>query len=470
MSNSSSNSSSSRSTLIALEQMKTHMVRHRDVKTVNIVLTPSGHIRMIDFSFATRLKASRVIDVDFQADPNAMSGSFRINDPDYTSTEQVRTPPYMSPDVHLGRFYSFEADLHALGVTLYNMLTGRLPFGEGVQSHDEIFEAALCEQLTFRSSDPVSPEARDLLSCLLRRDSKRPVQLEDILCHPCCWDKVRSQTASCRWKPHFTPFPKDMTVCTVTEGAECFPDSYPDFTYVSPELLSLRSRGKGGIWKKNGAFFTGNYSQTFETPPSASPVWSVPASKIDSEALAPSPPPNILLPPLPTPRTADLSLKIISCSGPTQLHSPDAGSVLPPLSIRQKLAQRAPPPAKLRPIRGHITRMPEVTITPADLEDEVQESESNSSHLRLPFVEVGPMIKLSAPPKRAKRAQKENAGLDVVTNIPSQAPQSQTQIELATVAPKPTLAPKPIVIPKLTLAPEHTLVPTPLISPKPTVA
>lgn len=255
-------------------------------------------------------------------------------------------------------------------------------------------------------------------------------------------------------------------MCTVTEGAPCSPDPYPDFTYISPEFLALRSREKS-IWKKLGALFSGpgDRSPTPATPP-ASPVQSVHTPNFSSDA--PSPPPNIPLPPLPNREAVDpMILAMLSRPGPVQLHSPGAGGVLPPLIIRQKLVQRAPPPAVPRPIRGDMTKMPDVTITPPDSEDEVQEMDSRGSPLRPPFTEVfdqhllspmdadrptfnpvkvGPRIKLSAPPKRVKRAQKENAVADGPTDSPSQAPQPQVQVgpKLAVVLDS-TVASKPVV-------------------------
>ncbi|KAG6898248.1 hypothetical protein C0992_002262 [Termitomyces sp. T32_za158] len=378
----------------------------------------------------------------------------------------------MSPDVHLGRPYSFEADLHSLGVTLYSMLTGRLPFGDGAQSRDEILEAVLCQQLTFQPEDAVSSEARDLLSQLLRRDSKKPALLEDIMCHPWFysirWDQIRAQTSSPRWKPHLNPHPKNTSVCTITEGVPCSPDPFPDFTYFSPEFIALRSREKS-IWKKMGAFFSGagDQSPTPATPP-GSPVQSLPTPDISPEVSVPSSPPNLNLPPLPIRKTADpMLLALLSSPGPTQLHSPGAGGVLPPLIIRQQLARRAPTTAKARNIDESLTRTPQLTITPPDSEDEIQEVESCASPLRPPFTEVfdqqllspmdaerptfnpvkvGPRIKLSAPPKRPKRAQKENATVDSSTVTPPRAPQIRPQVgPEITVALHPAVTSKPVV-------------------------
>ncbi|KAG6874038.1 hypothetical protein C0995_006895 [Termitomyces sp. Mi166 len=490
--------------LVALEDMKAKKVLHRDIKPANIVFTPQGHIRLIDFGFATPLKASPITDFEFNVDPNACSGSFKIHDPDFTSAERVGTPAYMSADQHIGRPYSYEADLHSLGVTIYQMLTGRLPFGEGAKSRDEMFEAVLCQHLTFRPEDRISSEARDLLSRLLERDSKRPAQLDDVLKHPWFtgvrWDHVRAQTTSPSWKPHLSPLPKTTTsLCVVNEGTPCLPDPYSNFNYVSPHFASLRARGEGGIFKRFSKLFYRDQSppptavppstsspdpsaSPSEVPTEALPLLSRPASSITVVSSAssdvssktnppPTPPPSIPLPPLPTvaPESSPFS------SQPPSIHSPAARGDLPSLHVRQQLAKRAPAPLKARPIRADMTLMPQVTITPADNEIDVEEIPTDApSVLRVPLGDItnqrllspsdaerpafnpvlkpGPRIKLSAPPKRAKRAQKENA-CPALQLSPSSVPQAQQKTKVARTPPTavfmlpPKSVPLPLVLP-----------------------
>ncbi|KAG6918028.1 hypothetical protein DXG01_016880 [Tephrocybe rancida] len=455
--------------LIAIEELQAHHVLHRDIKLSNIGLTPDGHVQLLDFGYATTLQPS---ELEFAVEPSAASGSFSLPDPDYTSTERVGTLPYMSADQHLGRPYSWEADLHALGVTLFRMLTGRFPFGDGVDTPEGMLEAVVCEQIIFQADDKVSAEARDLLGLLLRRDSKRPALLSEALAHPFFdgvqWDRIRARKASPPWKPFIGPLPKKVTEGLVISGSPCSPDIYPDFTYISSDLKAQRAHASSGIlWSIASMFKKPDSPPVASTqPPSPTTrlVFSTPPPKLSSPP--PSAPPSLPLPPLPTARRTS--------SPPTSM-SLTCGPL--PRTVRAGLQQRRPSP-KSRPIRADISRMPGLIVTPA--EDEVgAEVDAVSPALRAPLLDLtnqqrllspedaerpswnpvvssAPRIKLAPPPKR-RRAQKENedpqapatkmrsnAKPRALSTTPKNAP---APVRVSKVKP-PAVVPKPQTQPK----------------------
>jgi serine/threonine-protein kinase len=90
----------------ALSFAHKNKVIHRDLKPSNIMLTIDGKVKVLDFGIARELK-------------DTIS---RISGKDTSGTLV-----YMSPEQHLGS-YDERSDIYSLGVTMYEMLTGEVPF------------------------------------------------------------------------------------------------------------------------------------------------------------------------------------------------------------------------------------------------------------------------------------------------------------------------------------------------------
>lgn len=111
-------------------------VIHRDLKLSNILLDDDGHAYLTDFGLA-----------------KLMTG-----DADVTATGNiVGTPAYMSPEQLRGESLDYRSDVYSLGIILYQMLTGRLPFTGG-QDSDVI--ALIYQQLEKAPDRPsqINPE------------------------------------------------------------------------------------------------------------------------------------------------------------------------------------------------------------------------------------------------------------------------------------------------------------------------
>ena len=89
-------------------------VVHRDIKPGNIIVAPSGQVKVLDFGLARRFKLS-------ETGPLGADGSTIIGRP-------LGTANYMAPERILQMPVDPRSDLFSLGVVIYEMATGRLPF------------------------------------------------------------------------------------------------------------------------------------------------------------------------------------------------------------------------------------------------------------------------------------------------------------------------------------------------------
>jgi len=138
--------------LKALDYIHSNGVVHRDLKPENIMVDDDDHIKLIDFGIAGDTAARRLTYANF--------------------TTMLGTPDYIAPEQVKGKRGDGRTDIYSMGVILYEMLTGKVPF-TGPTPMAAMNDRLLNHPMPPRVADPsVSPQLQEILYRALERDPK----------------------------------------------------------------------------------------------------------------------------------------------------------------------------------------------------------------------------------------------------------------------------------------------------------
>jgi eukaryotic-like serine/threonine-protein kinase len=113
----------------AVSHAHAHLIVHRDLKPSNLLVTAAGEVKLLDFGIA------KLID----------------SDASHASLQRVFTPEYAAPEQVRGDVMTTSVDVYALGLLLYELLTGRRPY-KVANSTPAAYERAILDQEPTRPS------------------------------------------------------------------------------------------------------------------------------------------------------------------------------------------------------------------------------------------------------------------------------------------------------------------------------
>jgi serine/threonine protein kinase len=135
-------------------------VIHRDLKPSNIMIDKAGNVRIMDFGIARSLRTKGITGAGVM----------------------IGTPEYMSPEQVEGKEVDQRSDIYSLGIILYEMVTGRVPF-----DGDTPFTVGV----KHKSEEPQDPKALNtqitddlssiILKCLEKEKTKRPQSVDELI-------------------------------------------------------------------------------------------------------------------------------------------------------------------------------------------------------------------------------------------------------------------------------------------------
>ncbi|XP_069786993.1 RAC-gamma serine/threonine-protein kinase isoform X2 [Narcine bancroftii] len=216
----------------ALDYLHSEKIVYRDLKLENLMLDKDGHIKITDFGLCKE-------GITDAATMKTFCG----------------TPEYLAPEVLEDNDYGRAVDWWGLGVVMYEMMCGRLPFYN--QDHEKLFELILMEDIKFPRT--LSSDAKSLLSGLLIKDPNKrlgggPDDAKDIMQDSFFsginWQDVYDKKLLPPFKPQVSSetdtryFDEEFTAQTITitppekydeDGMDCMDNErrphFPQFSY-----------------------------------------------------------------------------------------------------------------------------------------------------------------------------------------------------------------------------------------------
>ena len=164
--------------ILGLDYLHKNNCIYRDLKPENVLIDKNGHIKLTDFGLSKLCE-------EFPCKTNSLCG----------------TPEYLAPEILFEKDYGIEVDWWSLGVLIYEMLSGYLPFR--IMPDEKITKNVYKKKI--KIFNHFSYAAKDLVKKLLEYNPKKRIGFEQIINHPFFkdinWNKIEKKEI----EPPFLP-------------------------------------------------------------------------------------------------------------------------------------------------------------------------------------------------------------------------------------------------------------------------
>ena len=161
--------------ILGIKHLQSRLIVHRDIKLENILIDKDNNIKLCDFGIGIILDSK-----------------------DQILRNHCGTPMYIAPEILLSNrevgYKGFPVDIWSAGITLYIMLTGRVPFNADDEYKNDFnleIKKDKYQNLIYeiihkppKEATNISIEAKDLLDRLLTKDPNKRITCDEILDHP----------------------------------------------------------------------------------------------------------------------------------------------------------------------------------------------------------------------------------------------------------------------------------------------
>ena len=165
---------------LAITYIHSKRIVHRDIKPSNLMIDCNGYIKVIDFGTATKLPK------------------------DGKTKTIIGTPNFIAPEVLKGKGYSYSCDYWSIGICIYFIFYGSLPFGNNILEIMDTYKEILEKEVEFPEKN--NNEINSLVSSLLEKnENKRNCDFKSIKNHLLFSDFNWDELIQYKVKPPYIP-------------------------------------------------------------------------------------------------------------------------------------------------------------------------------------------------------------------------------------------------------------------------